>query len=54
MLATPDVHRLHHARDMPTRGVNYAIVLLIVDRIFGTYAAPRAVPDDGIGLAGEP
>jgi len=54
VLATPDVHRLHHARDMPARGVNYAIVLLIVDRIFGTYAPPRAVPDDGIGLAGEP
>ncbi len=51
VLATPDVHRLHHARDMPERGVNYSIVLLVIDRLFGTYAPPRAVSADGIGLA---
>ncbi len=50
-LATPDVHRLHHARDMPARGVNYSVVLLAIDRLFGTYAAPRPVPADGIGLS---
>jgi sterol desaturase/sphingolipid hydroxylase (fatty acid hydroxylase superfamily) len=38
VLATPDVHRLHHARTYG--GVNFAIVLVAIDRIFGTYAAP--------------
>ncbi|MBV1857648.1 MAG: sterol desaturase family protein [Nannocystaceae bacterium] len=51
VFATPDVHRLHHARDMPAGGVNYAIVLLVVDRIFGTYAPARPVEANGIGLA---
>ncbi len=51
VLATPDVHRLHHARDMPERGVNYSIVLLLIDRLFGTYKPPHAVAADGIGLA---
>lgn len=51
VFATPDVHRLHHARDMPSRGVNYSVVLVVIDRLFGTYAPPRPVPADGIGLS---
>jgi sterol desaturase/sphingolipid hydroxylase (fatty acid hydroxylase superfamily) len=50
LLATPDVHRAHHAR--AGQAVNFAIVLAAIDRIFGTYAAPEQHPAaDGIGLA---
>lgn len=51
VFATPDVHRLHHARDMPRAGVNYSVVLVLIDRMFGTYAPPAEVEADGIGLA---
>ena len=52
VLATPDVHRFHHARRGPTEGVNYAIVLLVLDRLFGTYAAPGPQPGvEDVGLA---
>ena len=51
IFATPDVHRLHHARDMPARGVNYSVVLVFIDRLFGTYAPPRPISADGIGMS---
>lgn len=51
LFATPDVHRLHHTRD--ARGVNYGIVIILLDRLFGTYAPPAAVAEDDIGLGEE-
>jgi sterol desaturase/sphingolipid hydroxylase (fatty acid hydroxylase superfamily) len=55
LLATPDVHRRHHRRDSPPRGVNYGIVLLLFDHLFGTYApaGPPPGPAD-IGQAVAP
>lgn len=50
LLATPDVHRLHHLKEEIGVGVNYGIVLLVFDRLFGTYhAADRAVGVSDIG-----
>lgn len=48
LLATPDVHRLHH-RNQAGPAVNYGIMLLVFDRLFGTYrpAAPVGVEDIG-------
>lgn len=52
VLATPDVHRLHHARKPTAKGVNYAIIFVLVDRVFGTYAPPTdELGVDGIGPA---
>lgn len=48
-LATPDVHRHHHRADAPARGVNYAIVLVVLDRLFGTYEPAAPVAADAIG-----
>ena len=51
IFATPDVHRLHHAREVDGRGVNYAIVLVLIDRLFGTFApaTPGDVAPNAIG-----
>jgi sterol desaturase/sphingolipid hydroxylase (fatty acid hydroxylase superfamily) len=50
LLATPDVHRLHHRRGA-AREVNLGIVLLVFDRLFGTYERTRDEPGpDDIGL----
>jgi len=49
VLATPDVHRLHHRREA-SEDVNFGIVLLLFDRLFGTYRAARAVGPRDIGL----
>jgi len=48
-LATPDVHRLHH-RSLASKDVNFGIVLLVFDRLFGTYQPPRPVEAGDIGL----
>ena len=47
-LNTPANHRMHHDISMPARGVNFAGILVIWDRLFGTYAAPRGVRAFGI------
>ena len=48
LLATPDVHRLHHMReDLQATPVNFGIVLLVLDRLLGTYAPARIQPDAG-------
>lgn len=50
LFATPDVHRLHHAREQRGEGVNYAIVFVLLDRLFGTYQPAGEEPaSDGIG-----
>jgi sterol desaturase/sphingolipid hydroxylase (fatty acid hydroxylase superfamily) len=50
VFATPDVHRLHHARELRGEGVNYAIVLIVLDRLFGTFRPAGDEPSsDGIG-----
>jgi sterol desaturase/sphingolipid hydroxylase (fatty acid hydroxylase superfamily) len=50
VLATPDVHRLHHRKEA-SDGVNFGIVLLAFDRLFGTYRPAQEVAADDIGLA---
>jgi sterol desaturase/sphingolipid hydroxylase (fatty acid hydroxylase superfamily) len=52
VVATPDVHRLHHAREGSETPVNLGIVFLVFDHLFGTYrAAGDEIGVDEIGLA---
>ena len=37
ILNTPSSHRVHHAREIEQRDSNYAGILIIWDRMFGTY-----------------
>jgi sterol desaturase/sphingolipid hydroxylase (fatty acid hydroxylase superfamily) len=60
ILNSPVVHRWHHARDAEGSGQNFATVLSIWDRMFGTYyqpgpcTAPLGVREDmGRGAVGQ-
>jgi sterol desaturase/sphingolipid hydroxylase (fatty acid hydroxylase superfamily) len=53
VLATPDVHRLHHRQEVGEAAVNLGIVLLVFDRLFGTYQPAREVGAGEIGLAAD-
>ena len=47
VLNTPSAHRVHHARNPEYLDANYGGVLIVFDRLFGTYIAERAdVPCD--------
>lgn len=41
ILNTPSAHRVHHARNLEYLDANYGGVLLIFDRLFGTYRPER-------------
>jgi sterol desaturase/sphingolipid hydroxylase (fatty acid hydroxylase superfamily) len=41
VLNTPSAHRVHHAANVPYLDANYGGVLIVFDRLFGTYVAER-------------
>jgi len=41
LLNTPSAHRVHHASNLPYLDANYGGVLIVFDRLFGTYVAER-------------
>jgi alkylglycerol monooxygenase len=51
---TPAHHRVHHSAAERHFGRNFGGVLIVWDRLFGTYAAPEAVHEFGDGEAREP
>jgi alkylglycerol monooxygenase len=48
VLNTPSHHRVHHARNPGYLDRNYGAVLIVWDRLFGTYAPERERPQYGI------
>jgi sterol desaturase/sphingolipid hydroxylase (fatty acid hydroxylase superfamily) len=51
---TPAHHRVHHSAAERHFGRNYGGVLIVWDRLFGTYAAPEPVQTFGDGTTEEP
>lgn len=53
ILVTPQVHRIHHARDPAHYNCNFADALPIFDIVFGTYRKPARdqFPETGLGDA---
>jgi sterol desaturase/sphingolipid hydroxylase (fatty acid hydroxylase superfamily) len=47
-LNTPSNHRVHHAMQAPYLDKNYGAILMIWDRLFGTYAAEAEKPIYGL------
>jgi sterol desaturase/sphingolipid hydroxylase (fatty acid hydroxylase superfamily) len=48
ILATPRLHRLHHARNEPYIDCNYSGFLILWDKVFGTYRPPSVQPLFGV------
>jgi hypothetical protein len=48
VLNTPSHHRVHHARNPGYLDRNYGAVLIVWDRLFGTFVEERERPDYGI------
>lgn len=51
---TPANHRMHHDAELSGHGVNFGGILVIWDRLFGSYVAPRPVRTFGIAGARVP
>jgi sterol desaturase/sphingolipid hydroxylase (fatty acid hydroxylase superfamily) len=47
-LSTPSNHRVHHARNPQYLDKNYGGILIVWDRLFGTYAPEEEAPEFGI------
>ena len=47
---TPDVHKIHHSRDMVETNSNYGNVLSIYDRLLGTYTPSERARSVHYGL----
>ena len=50
ILNTPSAHRVHHAANLEYLDGNYGGVLIVFDRLFGTYIAERADTPCRFGL----
>ncbi|MBP8310151.1 MAG: sterol desaturase family protein [Burkholderiaceae bacterium] len=50
VLNTPSAHRVHHASNLDYLDANYGGVLIVFDRIFGTYVAEREAEPCVYGL----
>lgn len=49
VFVSPKYHRLHHSANPEHYGHNLGFVLVFWDRLFGTYKAPCAIPELGLG-----
>lgn len=55
VLATPQFHHWHHAKDSEYCDANYAVHLPLIDMMFGTYKCPKGQwPEEYGVVAGEP
>jgi len=49
VINTPALHGLHHSADPRHHDKNFGGLLIIYDRLFGTYAAPEPIAAYGVG-----
>jgi len=52
VFATAELHRWHHARELPAASANYGTNLILWDMVFGTFRRPTRECED-VGLAGD-
>lgn len=53
-VCTPAAHRHHHSRDLREGNTNFGVFLMVFDRLFGTFEAPRAHSPRAFGLHDAP
>jgi len=54
VFSTPSLHRWHHADEARIANANYGAVLILWDRVFGTFHDPGRPFDGAVGLDGLP
>jgi sterol desaturase/sphingolipid hydroxylase (fatty acid hydroxylase superfamily) len=54
IISTPQVHWLHHAKDITGGSSNYSSFTLLFDHLFGTYRDPTGVPIQDVGIDVDP
>ncbi len=54
LMATPQVHRLHHAKDHDLGRSNLSSFTMIPDHMFGTFRDPVSHPYDHVGIEEDP
>jgi len=54
LMATPQAHRLHHAKDHDLGQSNLSSFTLIPDHLFGTFRDPVTHPYDHVGIDDDP
>jgi sterol desaturase/sphingolipid hydroxylase (fatty acid hydroxylase superfamily) len=54
IVVTPAYHRLHHSLDSREGNSNFAVVLPLWDRLFGTYVDPVTTPTPNVGMKDDP
>lgn len=53
-VCTPAAHRLHHSRDPREGSTNFGVIVMVFDRLFGTWAAPRSACPPEVGSRTRP
>jgi ornithine lipid hydroxylase len=53
LVATPDVHWVHHDQGYRGTGANFSPYTMTFDHLFGTYRDPAKEPVGNVGVAGE-
>lgn len=51
LLATPDVHKVHHSREARETDTNYGNIFSVFDRAFGSFTPPARARRGAYGLA---
>jgi ornithine lipid hydroxylase len=51
VLATSDVHRFHHSRDLGESNTNFGNATMLWDHVFGTFHLPHRHPSADVGIA---
>jgi sterol desaturase/sphingolipid hydroxylase (fatty acid hydroxylase superfamily) len=54
IVVTPAYHRIHHSIDAREGNSNFAVVLPLWDRLFGTYVDPVTTPTPDVGMKNDP
>lgn len=54
ILSTPQVHWLHHAKDVSSGSSNFSSFTLLFDHVFGTFRDPSTLPIQDVGIDTDP
>ena len=54
LVCTPAVHRFHHAREGRESNANFGTLVMVFDRLFGTYRQPGAPGPAAVGIENDP